>query len=256
MAGKLPTFFECVLVLGGMPIRRGVSIARSSRCTMALRRISRDARLVHSQEAYNLRFPGQYFDSETGKHYNYFRDYDPALGRYVESDLIGLSGGLNTYSYVWQAPLSYLDPHGLECWWLDQGNAVQCKPTGLRRQKPTGRYMAKQFFPAPDPTSPSIAIGPKPPMPQPGMQLVWRTVFHDKGYWEAEFSCHSWATYVCKEPCGKLTFLPGNMDLGKKWDAVPHSDYDDLSYGPWSNVTTPTGPWDLEGVHGPRSRGH
>jgi len=36
--------------------------------------------------AYNLRFPGQYYDSETGKHYNYFRDYDPSIGRYVESD--------------------------------------------------------------------------------------------------------------------------------------------------------------------------
>jgi RHS repeat-associated protein len=42
----------------------------------------------------NLRFPGQYFDVETGLHYNYFRDYDPATGRYVESDPIGLTVGL------------------------------------------------------------------------------------------------------------------------------------------------------------------
>jgi RHS repeat-associated protein len=204
---------------------------------------------------YNMRFPGQYHDSETGKNYNYFRDYDRSIGRYIESDPIGLSGGINSYGYVWQSPLAYFDLLGLECWWLDQGNAVQCKPTGLRRQKPTQRYVSKEFFPAPDPTSPSIAVGPKPPVPQPGWQLVWRTVFHDKGYWEAEFSCHSWATLVCKEQCGKLTFLPGNMDLGKKWEGVPNSDYDDVSYGAWSNVTAPTGPWDLEGVHGPRSRG-
>jgi RHS repeat-associated protein len=46
--------------------------------------------------AYNLRFPGQYFDVETGKHYNYFRDYDPSLGRYIQSDLIGLVAGPNT----------------------------------------------------------------------------------------------------------------------------------------------------------------
>lgn len=60
----------------------------------------------------NLRFPGQYFDSETGLHHNYFRDYDPALGRYIQSDPIGLSGGVNLYGYVKQNPLVYIDPEG------------------------------------------------------------------------------------------------------------------------------------------------
>jgi RHS repeat-associated protein len=64
--------------------------------------------------AMNLRFPGQYYDAETGLHYNYFRDYDPVTGRYVESDPIGLDGGVSTYGYVDANPAIYRDPFGLE----------------------------------------------------------------------------------------------------------------------------------------------
>jgi len=63
---------------------------------------------------FSLRFPGQSKDSETDLNYNYFRNYDSALGRYIQSDPIGLSGGLNTFAYVGGNPLSFFDSNGLE----------------------------------------------------------------------------------------------------------------------------------------------
>jgi RHS repeat-associated protein len=63
---------------------------------------------------YNLRYPGQSYDSETGLFYNYARDYDPQVGRYVESDPIGLNAGVNTYAYALNWPLKFVDPTGLQ----------------------------------------------------------------------------------------------------------------------------------------------
>jgi RHS repeat-associated protein len=62
---------------------------------------------------YNLRFPGQMANGETSLFNNGFRDYDPSIGRYVQSDPIGLAGGVNTYAYVASGPLNQADFYGL-----------------------------------------------------------------------------------------------------------------------------------------------
>ena len=68
---------------------------------------------VDGKSTLNLRFPGQYFDQETGFYYNLHRDYEPGSGRYLQADPIGLKGGLNPYTYVHSAPLDNSDPSGL-----------------------------------------------------------------------------------------------------------------------------------------------
>ena len=77
-----------------------------------------------------LRFPDQYADAESNLYYNHHWDYDPNLGRYIQSDPIGLLGGMNTYTYVGNNPVNYIDPLGLSssgcdvngCWVQEQQN--------------------------------------------------------------------------------------------------------------------------------------
>jgi len=91
---------------------------------------------------FNLRFPGQYADAETGTHYNYQRDYDPRTGRYLTSDPVGLEGGDNTYAYASNDVLGAIDVLGLSSEWIalagggplagDAVNSNEVEPFSLR----------------------------------------------------------------------------------------------------------------------------
>jgi RHS repeat-associated protein len=72
-----------------------------------------DSPTITGTQTLNLRFPGQYYDAESGLHQNWFRDYQPNLGRYVEADPIGLAGGAGIYTYVLNSPARLIDSYGL-----------------------------------------------------------------------------------------------------------------------------------------------
>ena len=70
----------------------------------------------NNQITLNLRQPGQYYDQESNLYYNFARHYNPQTGRYIESDPLGIVGGLNLYGYANNNPLVYIDPYGLYSW--------------------------------------------------------------------------------------------------------------------------------------------
>jgi RHS repeat-associated protein len=93
--------------------------------------------------------PGQRYDKETGLHYNYFRDYDPGIGRYGESDPLGLAGGINTYVYVVSNPVASRDFFGLSFWselWKRGGEQGAVKGAGAEFAGICAKTLCKRNF--------------------------------------------------------------------------------------------------------------
>ena len=135
---------------------------------------------------FNQRLPGQYYDSESGLHYNYFRDYDPQIGRYVQSDPIGIKGGNNTYAYTTNNPLTWADLLGLDsgppiCSGRDCVNPPYDptpdgpKPSPQPRTPPAGK--------AP-PDAPRYDMCPKGPLKKPCK-------------WCVDYACNYAPAYCC-----------------------------------------------------------
>jgi RHS repeat-associated protein len=124
---------------------------------------NQDPDLDSTQFVLNLRFPGQYYDAETGLIHNGWREYDKDSGRYTQSDPIGLGGGASTYAYVDGSPLTYVDLSGLakQCYWTAQPGDYALATNDTKQYRLMGQWW---IVPVCLPANPHMGVpSPKDP---------------------------------------------------------------------------------------------
>jgi hypothetical protein len=182
--------------------------------------------------------------AETGLNQNTYRDYDPMVGRYVESDLIGLHGGLNTYAYSGSDPVAYDDPLGLLCrilWGLNDSEknpfheVNEVWSSGLPIPFPSGQTQAGADLKLPTSKSPTGGIGPAI-----DIEINWwmsRLVYltYEDGY-----TLHTWfeGLQECTDvlPCGQVQTTTSSFHNNDIWQRVVTRRWHD-----WQMRWDPTG---------------
>ncbi len=176
---------------------------------------------------FDMRFPGQRYDSATGMNYNYFRDYDPSVGRYTQSDPIGLAGGISTYGYVGGNPLTRTDAFGLrpgDCYKSPQiaaANAISdINPTSIKENKEYAGWVYKTSNGWYSYTTPRVgtnrlsSAGPRPTGAIGG--------YHTHGAWDP-------------------AFVMNGVDGNEVFSYSPYGNDLNIPVGDWAFLGTPRG---------------
>jgi RHS repeat-associated protein len=187
----------------------------------------------------NLRFPGQYFDAETGAHQNFWRDFDPSSGRYLQGDPVKFAGGMNFYAYALGAPLRFIDAMGLlpKCTDIPLAHQTQRRRTGQRRNVTVGDEYSRieslrvEFGAGPQPGSDNPSPG-RPRQPPPicidasvGTVIVVRQFYRQQTGEEEVIYIMPVQRYcedARRDDCGNLTLIRFNYrtekELQRQWE--------------------------------------